>query len=77
MRHRVLVVLLFEQRKLLRRQYAAHLIAQFMHRGRVERASGGMRLRESADQRLDSLLLIGRETERRKSSHVAVVEHLR
>lgn len=71
------VVLLLEHRELLRRQNATHLIAQFAHRGGIERAPSGMDARERIGQRFNLLPLTGREAERCKPAHVPSVENLR
>lgn len=71
------VVLLLKHRELLRRQNATHLIAQFAHRGGIERAPSGMDAREGIRQRFNLLPLTGREAERCKPAHVPSVQNLR
>lgn len=67
---------LFEHRNLLRRQHAAYRVAQLMHRRRVERASGRVRLRKCGDHGLNALLLSRRQTERTEPPHEALIEFL-
>jgi hypothetical protein len=77
MRHLLPVVLLLKHRQLLGRKNAANLIAELVHGGGIQGAAGRVRAYEAVNERLDLLLLLGHEPERRKSIHIPAVEHLR